>query len=58
MAAVWVRVVSARVRLLLAASQLSSRMNCEEYYEIENIIVLVVSNMKKDSSLERTRDTS
>ena len=41
MAAVWVRVASARVRLLLAASHLSGRMNCEEYYEIENITVLV-----------------
>ena len=38
MAAVWVRVASARVRLLLAASHLSGRMNCEGYHEIENII--------------------
>ena len=41
MAAVWVRVTSARVRLLLAASHLSSRISCEGYHEIENITVLV-----------------
>ena len=41
MAAVWVRVASARVRLLLVASHLPSRVNREGYHEIENITVPV-----------------